>query len=180
MRRPSTITIAAVLLTAALAGAAAQEWGVSVGSWSFAGGGPGPGAYACAGLSAGLGQRLELEAFGVARATPAPFGDALAGAILGFSVFGPRRTTYFNMALDLGFLQTVVEDGAPGLGPSYAMLRLSPLVVGTPYYGHRDRIFSLGLLYDVRSGALSATWNFLIVHWYPGSHAWLPAGDRER
>ena len=180
MRRPITITIALIWLTAALTGAAAQEWGVSVGSWSFAGGGPGAGAYACAGLSTGLGQRLELEAFGVARATPAPFGDALAGAILGFSVFGPRRTTYFNMALDLGFLQTVVEGGTPGLGPSYAMLRLSPLVVGTPYYGHRDRIFSLGLVYDLGSGALSATWNVLIVHWYPGSHAWLPAGDRER
>lgn len=172
MRRLPRVLLTLACLAAPLTGGAAQEWGVSVGSWSFAGGGPDAGTYACAGAAAGLGQRFELEVFGVSRVTPEPLGDALAGIGLGWSVFGPRLTTYFNMVLDLAFLQTVVAGGAAGLGPSYVMLRLSPLAVGTPYYGHRDRLFSVGLLYDIGSGTFSATWNYIVVHWYPGRHAW--------
>jgi len=82
-------------------------------------------------------------------------------------VLGPRDSTYFNMVAELAFLQAVVAGGEPGLGPSYLMLRLSPLSIGTPYYGHRDRMFSIGVLYDIGADQFSAVWNVLIISWYP-------------
>ncbi len=154
-------------LLAPVAAMAAPEPGVSLGTWSFAGGGPGPGTYAYGGLSLGLSGRLELEALGVAEMTPSPGSDVMAGASLGLSVLGPRDSTYFNMLAELAFLQAVAADGEPGLGPSYLLLRLSPLAIGTPYYGHRDRMFSIGVLYDIGADRFSAVWNVLIVSWYP-------------
>jgi hypothetical protein len=146
---------------------AQPDLGLALGPWSFAGGGPGPGTYAYTGLAAGGGNRLELEAFGIVEMTPAPVDSVLAGASLGFSVSGPRIPTYFNVVADLGFLQTVVDGGQFSLGPSYLMLRLSPLVIGNPWYGHRERIFSIGMLYDIRASGISFVWNVLILHWYP-------------
>ena len=145
---------------------AAPNPGISLGSWSFVGG-PGPGMYALAGFLLGLSEHLELEALGVAEFMPSPAGMLLAGVSLGYSVLGPRTPTYFNMTADFSFLQALVSNGAPGFGQSYLMLRLSPLVIGNPIYGHRDRLFSIGLLYDIQASAFSAVWNILIIDWYP-------------
>jgi hypothetical protein len=146
---------------------AEPDLGLALGPWSFASGGPGPGTYAYTGLAIGGGRRLELEASGIVEMTPSPGDTILAGASLGFSVGGPRIPTYFNVVVDLGYLQTVVDDGQFHLGPSYLLLRLSPLVIGNPWYGHRERIFSLGVLYDIPAASFSVVWNVLILHWYP-------------
>ncbi len=157
---------------------AEPDLGIALGPWSFAGGGPGPGTYAYSGLVVG-GSRLELEALGIAELTPAPGAAVLAGASIGFSLSGPRIPTYFNVVVDLGYLQTVVEEGQFRLGPSYLLLRLSPLVIGNPWYGHRERIFSLGVLYDIAAAEASIVWNVLILHWYPWGPTLASAVDSE-
>lgn len=148
---------------------AAPDLGVALGPWSVVAGGPGPGTYAYGGLALGGGSRLEAEAFGVAELMPAPGATVLAGASVGLSLGGPRIPTYFNVVVDLGYVQTLVDDGLPGFGPAYLMVRLSPLVIGNPLYGHRDRMFSLGVLYGLGERSLSVIWNVLIIHWYPGN-----------
>ncbi|MDX9899633.1 MAG: hypothetical protein RBT62_11995 [Spirochaetia bacterium] len=145
---------------------AAPNPGISLGSWSFVGV-PEPGMYAHAGFLLGVSDHFELEALGVAEFMPIPAGMLLAGVSLGYSVLGPRTPTYFNMVADFSFLQALVSSGVPGLGQSYLMLRLSPLVIGNPIYGHRDRLFSMGLLYDIQASSFSAVWNILIIDWYP-------------
>jgi hypothetical protein len=147
---------------------AAPDLGVALGPWSFIGGGPGPGTYAYGGLALGGASRLEAEAFGIVELMPLPGDSLLAGASIGWSLGGRRIPTYFNVVVDLGYIQTLAYDALSGLGPAYLMLRISPLVIGNPLHGHRDRMFSLGLLYSLGEGSVSAVWNVLIVHWYPG------------
>ncbi|OHD25811.1 MAG: hypothetical protein A2Y38_04970 [Spirochaetes bacterium GWB1_59_5] len=167
-RYKTAVALFVCLLVPSLA-VAAPDLGIAFGPWSFASGGPGPGIYAYSGLALGGVSRLEVEAFGVAELMPAPGATVLAGASVGLSLGGPRIPTYFNVVVDLGYIQTLVDDGLPGFGPAYLMLRLSPLVIGNPLHGHRDRMFSLGLLYDLEERSLSIVWNVLIVHWYPGN-----------
>jgi hypothetical protein len=157
---------------------AEPDMGIALGPWSFAGGGPGPGTYAYSGLAVG-GSRIELEALGIAELTPTPGSTVLAGASLGLSLGGPRIPTYFNFILDFGYLQTVVEDGHFRFGPSYLLLRLSPLVIGNPWYAQRERIFSFGVLYDIGAAKASIVWNVLILHWYPWGPPLASAVDSE-
>ncbi len=150
---------------------AAPDLGVALGPWSFVNGGPGPGTYAYGGLALGGSSRLEAEAFGIVELMPLPGDSLLAGASIGWSLAGPRIPTYFNVVVDLGYIQTLAYDALSGVGPGYLMLRISPLVIGNPLHGHRDRMFSVGLLYNLEERLLSAVWNVLIVHWYPGKNS---------
>jgi hypothetical protein len=43
----------------------------------------------------------------------------------------------------------------------------TPLVTGNPWYGHRERIFPIGMLYNINASEISIVWNVLILHLYP-------------
>lgn len=163
----SAALLAFVLLAAASAPeAAAGDLALGVSPWSFAGGGDSfTGTFAGANLAIGLTPRMELGIFGFGELTPAPGSSLMAGAALGLSLAGPRDPTYFNVMLEAGSLvEYRPADGS--LGPALIFARLSPLVIGNAYSGHRDRIFSLGVAYDMGSGRLFGIWNILILEWF--------------
>lgn len=161
--------LAFVLFAAASATeAAAGDLALGVSPWSFAGGCDSfRGTFAGVNLAIGLTPRLELGLYGFGELTPAPGSSLMAGAALGLSLAGPRDPTYFNVMAELGSLvEYRPADGR--LGSALFFARLSPLVIGNAYSGHRDRIFSLGLAYDVSSGRIFGIWNILILEWFLG------------
>jgi len=120
------------------------------------------GLYPYGGLSIGLSERLEAELFVVAEATPEPFGSVFFGGGLRGLIVGDRAETYLNMFVDLDFLYGLDFSTESLVHNRCLSLRISPLVVGTPYTGTRDRMFTVGALWNFDSGELSMVWNVLI------------------
>lgn len=158
----------ALLCAAAVSSAPAQDFALSAGMWSFFRNRDGnyasrsPGAFPSVGLTAGVTPRIEAGLSLVPRITPRPLDDIFVEGHLGFSLFGDRiavsggPSAYLNTVVDIGTLVGVhnVLSGNPGMSTS-VFLRLTPFLLGNPYYGRRDRMYSAGILYDVNTGAVS-------------------------
>jgi hypothetical protein len=171
-------------LVFALAGsiAGAQDLAFSIGAWSFfrsAGGdlpSRSPGLFASFGACYGLTPRLEAGASVVPRLAPAPFDDLFVEEHVGISLIGDRVSEtggpaiYINTLLDIGILFGAhnVISGAPGFSRAL-FLRLTPLALGNPYYGRRDRMFSTGLIYDYDAGSVSLFMNIIAADFYLAS-----------
>lgn len=140
----------------------AMDLGLSFGPWSFIPGNSAaaPGLHAYGGLKIGITERVETELYTITEITPSPLGSTFFGFNMGLSLLGPRYPTYFNMVGDIGILYGLETGNLRTT--RFVTLRLSPLVIGNPYYRHRDRMFTLGLLYDMDNRRLSFTWNVLI------------------
>ncbi|HOX31098.1 MAG TPA: hypothetical protein PLB91_02135 [Spirochaetales bacterium] len=172
---PGRAFLAASLALAASA-AGALDLGLSAGAWSFSrpvsaaraeeGREIEPGLYARAGAIAGIASRLELEAFAVGSLAPAPGRELFLGAEATLPALGSREKSYFNLFASLGYLRALRLEG--GLEPAggYLSLRVSPLAIGNPSYGRRDRIFSVGALYELGSGEVSLTWSVLTFDFF--------------
>jgi hypothetical protein len=169
--------LAAALVALAPRDAAAFDFGLSAGTWSFAlpltAAKPAaedavePGLHAKAGAIAGFGRFFELEVYAVPEIAPSPFGALHLGAEATFPLTGSREENYFNAFASLGFLQGVSLEGKPGLSGSRVSLLISPLCIGNPSYLRRDRIFSVGALYELQSGAISLVWSVLTMDFFP-------------
>jgi hypothetical protein len=172
-RRAGTLVGALVSALAFPPIAAAADLGFTVATWSFAArdygeAGLSPGLYAKAGSLVGLAPRLELELYGVAEAAPSPFRDCFIGAEASLPIAGSRLKSYFNAFLSLGFLQAY--DSYEGrIGSSYVSLRLTPLAIGRPYFGRRDRLFSIGALYELGDGSIAFVWSLLACDFFAGA-----------
>lgn len=163
---PATLLAFVLFAAASVPGAGAGDLALGVSPWSFAGGGDSfTGTFAGANLAIGLTPRLELGLYGFGELSPAPGSSLMAGAALGLSLAGPRDPTYFNVMIEVGSL-VAYRPSEGRLASTLVFARLSPLVIGNPYSGHRDRIFSLGLAYDINSGRLIGIWNILILEWF--------------
>ncbi|MCE1195987.1 hypothetical protein LWX53_05760 [bacterium] len=164
-RSVSRIFLAFLLLVGAAGIAGAQDLSFSLGGWSFFPDAEGrlpagdPGLFASAGATCGLGLRLELGASLIPRLTPTPLRDLFAEAHLGLSLLADRArlpaapTMYLNSIVDLG---TIVgwrdlDSGSPAFSKAI-FARLTPVAIGSLYYGRRDRLFSLGVMYDFDEG----------------------------
>lgn len=163
--------ISAVLALMPIA-AGALELGLSAAAWSFsrplseARAAPShsiePGLYARLGAIAGIASRLELEAFAIGDLAPIPMRNLYIGAETAFPVVGSRDKSFFNIFVNLGYVQGLrLADGNATLAGRYLSLRVVPLAIGNPSYAHRDRIFSVGALYELGSGEISLTWSVL-------------------
>jgi len=160
-RSVSYIFLAIFLMIASAGLACAQDLSFSLGGWSFFPDGEGrlpagdPGLFASAGATIGLGPKLELGASLIPRLTPTPFEDLFAEAHLGLSLLADRARTpaaptmYLNTIVDLGAI--VGWRGLASDSPSFSkavFARLTPITLGTMYYGRRDRLLSFGVMYD--------------------------------
>jgi hypothetical protein len=160
-RSVSCIFLAILLLGASAGIAGAQDLSLFLGGWSFFPDGQGslpagdPGIFASAGATIGLGPRLELGASLIPRLTPAPFDDLFAEAHFGLSLLADRArvpaapTMYLNTLIDLGAI--VGWHGLAAGSPAFSKAvyaRLTPITLGTMYYGRRDRLLSFGVMYD--------------------------------
>ena len=92
------------------------------------------------GMNVGLTGKLELDLWGISELVPHPFASNMFGAELGIMLLGPRSTATkvmgsgINMMLSVGGFYRTDNNGA---GP---MISITPLVVGTPISGRRERI----------------------------------------
>lgn len=101
-----------------------------------------PGLYGRAGLCWLPGNHLELEVTHVPRLTPEFYSQAYTGISVGWWLFQRKPRSYFNMAVDAGFLYGL--DRTPLL-----TFRLVPIILGGPYYRYGDRLLAAGLVCDL-------------------------------
>jgi len=100
-----------------------------------------PGLYARAGASWLPGDHLELEIFHIPQITPRFYSQVFFGFSVGYWLVQRNTTSYFNIAIDAGFLYGL--DHTKLLG-----LQLSPIVLGGPDYNFADRFLTFGILFD--------------------------------
>jgi len=176
--RMRAVPLALFLLLAAGA-ACAQDLAFSMGTWSFfpdaAGKSPGggPGVFPSLGATYGITRYLEAGVAIIPRLTPRPFDDIFVEEHLGVSLFGERVKTsggpavYINTLLDAGFLFGAhnVLSGSPDYSRAL-FLRVTPITLGNPYYGRRDRLLSLGLIYDYDANSTSLFVSLIAADFY--------------
>jgi len=159
LRRYRRLALIAALFLAAVAWS--QDLALTAGTFAFPNSGSwaspfaGAGTYAQAGFIHGVTPEIEAGTSVIARLTPEPLDELIVEEHLGISLFGARVSRkgmpalYINALLDLG-LAFGFENVFSGdsLQSRYLFARFTPLALGNSYYGRRDRMFSLGLLYD--------------------------------
>lgn len=117
-------------------------------------------------LSIGLTERMELGIWGNSELVPKPFASNLLGAELSFALMGPRSTASrvagsgINTLLSVGGFYRIDNNGA---GP---MIALTPLTVGSPITGHRERILRTGIGYDFVNWEFVITFSLISIDYY--------------
>lgn len=157
------VIVAACALLAALAmphPAGALDFSASLGTWRFASSNA---TFAYLGAGVGAPGRFEAGAGLVPRLIDDPLSgkvsELYAEAHLGIALYGDRArpdgivSTYASILTEIGYL--VGSAGGAFTGKAFTegtiFLRLTPLALGNPYYGRRDRIATTALLYDLGS-----------------------------
>jgi hypothetical protein len=123
------------------------------------------------GLAKGLTERLELLVFVQTELTPDFFGDAQVGVDLAYSLMGKRwdkdgfAGMGVNMLVSIGILAgNHSQEGAFGLDSIVA--KLTPISMGTPHVGKRNRFCTFGIDWNIRDNKVAFIWNILISDFY--------------
>lgn len=124
-----------------------------------------------AGVTKGLTERLELLVLVQTELTPDFLGDAQVGADLAFSLLGKRwdkegfAGAGINMLASIGFLA-----GANSPDHEFEVdsivVKFTPISLGTPHTGKRDRLCTIGIIWNFRDNRLAFVWNFMICDFY--------------
>lgn len=163
-----TIAIAAIVLFAPIFDAYAQKSSFSFSAPFLLGNASGYSPVAKSalirqGITAGLSSRMEAELATVFTVTPRPFSDlffhfSVSYAILSSHFLSETMPTAFvntliGAGLAMGFHEMLSPSGA--MVSYHAYIKLTPLVVGSLFYGKRNRIGTMGVQYDFARGQLS-------------------------
>ena len=123
------------------------------------------------GITQGLTEHLELLVFVQTELTPDFLGDAQVGADLACSLLGKRwdkdgfAGAGINLLVSIGILAgTHCEDRVFGLDS--LVVKLTPVAMGTPHVGKRNRLCTFGLDWNIRDNQVAFIWNFLISDFY--------------
>jgi hypothetical protein len=135
--------------------------GQSFGSTDYERAGILPGLYVKGSAIVGLFSRLEFEPCLIMELAPDPFRGCFVGADATFAILGSRFDGYFNMFLSLGYLRGLDLSKNISEGNNYLSLRLTPLAIGCRYYGRRERIFTVGVLYEIGDNSITVSFNIL-------------------
>lgn len=118
------------------------------------------------GINIGLTERLELGIWGVSELVPMPFESNMLGLDLSFALLGARSTASktagsgLNMLLSVGGFYRTDNNGA---GP---MISITPLSIGTPVSGRRERILKTGFGYDFVNKDFVITFSLVSIDYY--------------
>lgn len=123
------------------------------------------------GAAFGLTERLELDAVAMVMLTPRLFGDASIGCELGFCLLGERVFNYDNAGLGINSMVSIgifANNHNPEkvFLPSILTLRVTPLTVGSPRTGRRERLLPMGLAWNFHTGELSFFFSAFIMDFY--------------
>lgn len=125
---------------------------------------------AMAGVSACLGDRMELNLGLSVQLTPRPFSDIQVQAELALNLTG--KNVRPNSAGDnisvMAALGVIASDHNPqGLFlPTTITLRLYPAVVGSPLSARRERLIPIGVAYNLMTRQFALYWSFIIYDHY--------------
>ncbi len=118
------------------------------------------------GINIGLTSRMELDIWGISELVMKPFGSNMLGAELAFAVMGPRSTaskvagTGINTLLSVGGFYRTDNNGA---GP---MLSVTPLTVGSPITGRRERLLKTSVGYDAVNREVVVAFSLIALDFY--------------
>ena len=118
------------------------------------------------GINIGLTERMELDVWGVSELVPRPFESNIVGAELSFAVMGPRSTaskiagTGINTLVSVGGFYRTDNNGA---GP---IVSVTPLTVGSPITGRRERLLRTGIGYDAVNNEVVIMFSLLSLDYY--------------
>lgn len=121
------------------------------------------------GSTIGLTDRLELTFGGVSEVTPNVFNSNELQLGLAFAIMGQRSTSTkvagssINTLLGAGI---IVSDVDGRVLPSGAYINVTPVTIGTPIHGRRERAFEIGCQYDWFSNKFYVTFSFLKLDFY--------------
>lgn len=123
------------------------------------------------GLNIGLSARWELGIWGESSLTPGFFSDNALGASFSVALLGPRSTgtlvpgSAINTMLNFG---VVAESGNPwGLfAPTTGYVSLTPLTLGNPVTGRRERFMEIGVSYNWAEDRFGFFFSFLKLDYY--------------
>ncbi len=122
------------------------------------------GLYAQAGLRSIITPRIEVELGTVVRMTP-DFAETLGiSALIGYNLLAPYEPAYFNMVTEIGVLYLYETESAKHHPMIH--LRITPLMIGNPYYVERGRLFTIGGLYDVSEKSFMISFSTIIENWF--------------
>lgn len=118
------------------------------------------------GMNIGVSERIEFSFWGISEAVPKPFKGNMVGVDVSIGLLGRRTSgtkvagSGINTLLSIGgFYRT--EDS--GLGP---IISITPLTVGNPITGRRERLLRTGLGWDFINSKLVVTFSLLNLDLY--------------
>lgn len=167
-RSLSTIAIVAIVLFTPIVDAHGQKSSFSFSAPFLIGNGSGYSPVAKSTLirqsfTTGFSPRIEAELGMVFTITPQPMNELFFDASVSYAILSPhflsaiKPTAFVNMLIGAGFatgfhgLRT-----SAGMTASYhAYIKFTPLVVGSLFYGKRNRIGTTGVQYDFTTGQIS-------------------------
>lgn len=123
----------------------------------------------CYGSTIGLTKRLELTVAGVSEVTPDPFSVNKLQIGMSFALMGDRSTgsrvagSSINTLINAG---VIVSSENGGFLPSGAFLTVTPVTIGTPIHGRRERAFEMGAAYNWYDNSFSFIFSFLKLDYY--------------
>ena len=107
-----------------------------------------------------------MNIWGISEAVPRPFGSSMFGLDFTCALLGPRSTaskragTGLNTLLSIGGFYRTDNNGA---GP---MVSITPLAVGSPISGRRERILKTGVGYDAVNNEVVVTFSLINLDLY--------------
>lgn len=118
------------------------------------------------GANLGVSERFEIDVWGISEILPTPFSKNMFGLDVGYSVIG-RRTSGskiagagINMLVSLGGFYITESHGA---GP---ILSITPITVGNPITGRRERLLKTGIGWDFVNNKLIVTFSLMNLDIY--------------
>ena len=117
----------------------------------------------------GLTDRLELILTGVSEVTPEPFSNNELQIGLDFALMGQRSTatevagSSTNTLIGGGL---IISQAKGRFLPSGVFLNITPITIGTPIHGRRERAFEIGCAYDWFENKFKFTFSFIKLDFY--------------
>ena len=118
------------------------------------------------GVNVGLTSRLELDLWCISELIDMSFSENIFGAELCYSLIGKRST---GSIIAGSGINTIVGAGVfyntanGGYGP---ILSITPICVGSPITGKRERIFRTGIGWDAANGEVLVTFSLVNIDIY--------------
>ncbi len=123
------------------------------------------------GVSTGLTDMWELDIQADTRIIPDPFSSSSLSFLLQRTLLGQRSTGTAVAGLGINtmvgagvMVSSYQEDGA--LGISHILLSLTPVTIGNPVSGKRERLLSLTLAYNLSNGQVGLLFDLIKYDFY--------------